>query len=118
MHSNLPRDMGPQQQPRDCVSAASVYVVALSRALYVVALGGAVRPSDTGSVSEPGAAGIKAGPATRAVHEAQTGGGTSKSKEELKRALGAVKEGIKKPRESQGAFPFVWFACQCHAQVP
>jgi hypothetical protein len=59
----------------------------------------------------------------RAVHgdapmsEARTGGDTSKSKEELERALRAVKEEIKKLRESQGVFPFVCFACQCHSQV-
>ena len=79
-----------------------------------------MRPSDTGSVSKPGADGNKADPTARAVHgdapmsEARTGGDTSK---ELERALRAVKEEIKKLRESQGVFPFVCFACQCHAQV-
>ena len=82
-----------------------------------------MRPSDTGAVSKPGADGNKADPMARAVHgdapmsEARTGGDTSKSKEELERALRAVKEEIKKRRESQGVFPFVCFACQFHAQV-
>lgn len=62
-----------------------------------------------GAVSKPGADGNKADPMARAVHgdapmsEARTGGDTSKSKEELERALRAVKEEIKKLRESQGA---------------